>query len=104
MRNDSNIPYNGFEPFASSSGLRIHMNVCLSRLSLKFLRDDSVNVGHIYNTATDFCSSVRELRSSVGVGRFHYYLETKEDCQSSVLVPDISCELTDKILFKNNPA
>ena len=44
------------------------MDVCLSRLSLKFLRDDSVNVGHYYNTAADFCSSVRLLHSSVGVG------------------------------------
>ena len=44
------------------------MNVCLSRLSLKFLRDGSVNVGHLSNTAADFCSSVRLLHSSVGVG------------------------------------
>ena len=44
------------------------MDVCLSRLSLKFLRDDSVNVGHYCNTAADFCSSVRLLHSSVGVG------------------------------------
>ena len=48
--------------------LPTHINVCLSRLSLKFLRDDSVNVGHLYNTAADFCSSVRELHSSVGGG------------------------------------
>ena len=45
-----------------------NMNVCLSRLSLKFLRDDSVNVGHLSNTAADFCSPVRLLHSSVGVG------------------------------------
>ena len=44
------------------------MDVCLSRLSLKFLRDGSVNVGHLSNTAADFCSSVRLLHSSVGVG------------------------------------
>lgn len=46
----------------------IHINVCLSRLSLKFLRDGSVNVGHYCNTETDFCSSMRLLHSSVGVG------------------------------------
>lgn len=46
----------------------IHINVCLSRLSLKFLRDGSVNVGHLSNTAADFCSPVRLLHSSVGVG------------------------------------
>ena len=44
------------------------MDVCLSRLSLKFLRDGSVNVGHLSNTAADFCSSVRLLHSSVRVG------------------------------------
>ena len=44
------------------------LNVCLSRLSLKFLRDGSVNVGHLSNTAADFCSPVRLLHSSVGVG------------------------------------
>ena len=44
------------------------MDVCLSRLSLKFLRDGSVNVGHLSNTAADFCSPVRLLHSSVGVG------------------------------------
>lgn len=48
--------------------LPTHMNVCLSRLSLKFLRDGSVNVGHLSNTAADFCSPVRLLHSSVGVG------------------------------------
>ena len=79
------------------------MDVCLSRLSLKFLRDGSVNVGHLSNTAADFCSSVRLLHSSVGVGRFHYYLETKEGCQSSVLESDVSHDLTDKILLENNP-
>ena len=47
------------------------IGVCLSRLSLKFLRDDSVNVGHLSNTAADFCSSVRLLHSSVGVGFPH---------------------------------
>ena len=51
--------------------LPTHLNVCLSRLSLKFLRDDSVNVGHYCNTAADFCSSVRLLHSSVGVGFPH---------------------------------
>ena len=50
------------------SCLNGRINVCLSRLSLKFLRDDSVNVGHYCNTAADFCSSVRLLHSSVGVG------------------------------------
>ena len=44
------------------------LNVCLSGLSLKFLRDGSVNVGRLSNTAADFCSSVRLLHSSVGVG------------------------------------
>ena len=74
--------------------LHTHMDVCLSRLSLKFLRDGSVNVGHLFNTAADFCSPVRLLHSSVGVGRFHYYLETKEGCQSSVLESDVSYDLT----------
>ena len=50
------------------SCLNEQMDVCLSRLSLKFLRDGSVNVGHYCNTAADFCSSVRLLHSSVGVG------------------------------------
>ena len=52
----------------SNSCLNRRIGVCLSRLSLKFLRDGSVNVGHLSNTAADFCSPAMLLHSSVGVG------------------------------------